>query len=338
MPLSKVHLGIGQMNILVYLVILFALGQVTSLVDRFHSSEETPPSFHFAVLDEETGKICILAKFDASFIITYDTKYGKQQMIDRLTAQPEVDGRCPSLLDEQPVMDISWRGGFTFRLIFTKNPFENTWKIETLDLVYNTGDSLFRDSVGGKETLAKSKSLALAAFETSLDKSYFCPTTPTLTLYDTKTGEANVLVRMFNVQIQAFKVKGAKFSPIQHCGQVGFGTGVSSPLLHSPDDGVIVITFSIYIFMSIATVLGYAGYRTWFVKRQADYGKFYEGALGGYESVGGPVPPYQATTMMDTTPYQQSTPSVGYAEYSSDTSGYIASGATGYVASGTGAI
>jgi len=150
MPLSKVHLGIGQMNILVYLVILVALGQVTSLVDRFHSSEETPPSFHFAVLDEETGKICILAKFDASFIITYDTKYGKQQMIDRLTAQPEVDGRCPPLLDEQPVMDISWRGGFTFRLIFTKNPFENTWKIETLDLVYNTGDSLFRDSVGGE--------------------------------------------------------------------------------------------------------------------------------------------------------------------------------------------
>lgn len=187
----------------------------------------------------------------------------------------------------------------------------------------------------------------MAAFETSLEKSYFCPTTPTLILYDTKTGEANVLVRMFNVQIQAFKVKQAKFSPIQHCGQVGFGTGVSSPLLHSADDGVIVITFSIYIFMSIATVLGYAGYRTWFVKRQADYGKFYEGGtLGGgaYESVGGAIPPYQATTMMDTTGYQQSTPAVGYAGYAdattyySDTTGYVASGATGYEGFGTGAI
>lgn len=157
MPLSKVHLGIGQINInisdflMYFLVILFAisftqtptpsLGQIAdagsratlttrgpSLVDRFRqqakasseAGEETPPPFHFAVLDEDTGKICILAKFDASFTITYDTKYGKQQMIDRLTTEPDVDGRCASLLDEQPVMDITWRGGFTYRLIFTK--------------------------------------------------------------------------------------------------------------------------------------------------------------------------------------------------------------------------
>src|SRR5687767_13017627 len=112
MPLSKAHLDIGHINInisdfLVYFfVILFAisftqtptpsLGQVAdsgsratrgpSLVDRFRQQakasaseveEETPPPFHFAVLDEDTGKICILAKFDASFTITYDTKYGK---------------------------------------------------------------------------------------------------------------------------------------------------------------------------------------------------------------------------------------------------------------------
>jgi hypothetical protein len=232
--------------------------------------KEKPPPFHFAVLDDDTGKICIMAKFDASFTITYETRYGPQQMIDRLVSDPVVDGRCESFLDEMPVMDIKWRGGFIFRLIFTKNIFENTWKIETMELLYNTADSLFRDSINGGQVLAKSKpkNLALAAFETSLDRSYFCPTTPTLNLYN-QDGEAIVLVRLFNVQIQAFKVKRGKFSAIQHCGQVGFGSGVQNPF--QADDGVIVITFSIYVFLSIATVLTYAGYRTWFVKKY-EYG------------------------------------------------------------------
>ena len=232
--------------------------------------KEKPPPFHFAVLDDDTGKICIMAKFDASFTISYETRYGQQQMIDRLVSDPIVDGTCESFLDPTPTMDIKWRGGFIFRLIFTKDIFENTWKIETMILQYNTADSLFRDSINGGQVLAKSKpkNLALAAFETSLDKSYFCPTTPTLNLYN-QDGDPIVLVRLFKVQIQAFKVKRGKFSPIQHCGQVGFGSGVNNPF--QADDGVIVITFSIYVFMSIATVLAYAGYRTWFVKKY-EYG------------------------------------------------------------------
>lgn len=79
-----------------------------------------------------------------------------------------------------------------------------------------------------------------------------------------------VLVRLFSMQVQAFKVKEGKFSAMQHCGQVGFGSGVSSPFLKD-DNGMIVITFSIYIFCSVATVLLYAGYRAWFVKKY-DYG------------------------------------------------------------------
>lgn len=81
--------------------------------------QEQPPPFHLAVWDDQ-GKICILAKVDASFTITYATKYGDQQMIDRLTSDATVHGRCESFLDENPVMDIKWRGGFTFRLIFGK--------------------------------------------------------------------------------------------------------------------------------------------------------------------------------------------------------------------------
>lgn len=121
----------------------------------------------------------------------------------------------------------------------------------------------------GAPILAKSMDLSLAAFETRIDKSYFCPTTPTLNLYD-QNGEIVVRVRLFNMQVQAFKVKQAKFSAIQHCGQVGFGSGVSSPFMKD-DNGMIVITFSIYIFCSVSTVLLYAGYRAWFTKKY-DYG------------------------------------------------------------------
>ena len=121
----------------------------------------------------------------------------------------------------------------------------------------------------GGNVLAKSKDLSLASFETSIDKSYFCPSTPTLNLYD-PSGEPVVLVRLFNVQVQAFKIKGAKFSAYQHCGQVGFGAGVGSLSLRD-DNGMILITFSIYIFCSVSTVLLYAGYRAWFTKKY-DYG------------------------------------------------------------------
>lgn len=53
----------------------------------------------------------------------------------------------------------------------------------------------------------------------------------------------------------------------QHCGQVSFGSGV----LYQQDETVIVIVGSIYIFLSILTIIGYAVYRSWFV-RKPDYG------------------------------------------------------------------
>lgn len=57
-------------------------------------------------------------------------------------------GRCDYLLDEKPVLDVSWLGGFTFRIIFEKAG-ENRWGVNSMDLLYNTADSLFRGSVRG---------------------------------------------------------------------------------------------------------------------------------------------------------------------------------------------
>ncbi|KAI1306003.1 Lysosome-associated membrane glycoprotein 5 [Halotydeus destructor] len=211
---------------------------------------------------DENGKVCILAKIDASFTITYESSYGKQQMIDRITTDSTTKGRCYSELDEMPVLDIKWRGGFTFRMVFTKSDGVNEWAIYVMELLYNTGDSLFKDAVHVGKTLAKSREGSLRQFTTALDRSYLCPAGTVHTLYSSK-GEPNVVLRLFNVQIQPFRVKDARFSTPQHCGQVSFGAGV----LYQQDDSVIVIVGSIYILMSIGVVIGYAVYRSYFLQR-----------------------------------------------------------------------
>lgn len=37
--------------------------------------------------------------------------------------------------------------------LFVQNEFVNVWKIETLELLYNTADSLFRDSEKGNKNI-----------------------------------------------------------------------------------------------------------------------------------------------------------------------------------------
>lgn len=59
---------------------------------------------------------------------------------------------------------------------------------------------------------------------------------------------------------------------VNRCGQVGFGSGVPAPIYISleQDDSVPVIVGSITIMVSILLVVGYAVYRSWFVRR-VDY-------------------------------------------------------------------
>lgn len=70
------------------------------------------------------------------------------------------------------------------------------------------------------------------------------------------------------LQMQAFDITAGKFSPVLRCGQVGFGLGVATPFgMHEGDsDGVQMTVFTITVLSSISTVLGYALYRSFFVK------------------------------------------------------------------------
>ena len=58
-------------------------------------------------------------------------------------------------------------------------------------------------------------------------------------------------------------------STVAHCGMIGFASGLSVPFgkQSGDSDGVQMVVFTITIMCSILTVLGYALYRSWFVKR-----------------------------------------------------------------------
>ena len=59
---------------------------------------------------------------------------------------------------------------------------------------------------------------------------------------------------------------------VARCSSVGFGSGVASPIYVTleQDDSVPVIVGSITCMVSILVVIGYAVYRSWFVRR-VDY-------------------------------------------------------------------
>jgi len=243
---------------------------------KYESTKDSAPPYTFAAWNER-NRICLLVKLDAMFIITYDTSYGKQQLIHRLPIDSEMKGRCANVLDANSIMDITWKGGskrseggFMLRLVFEKYRDSDTWSVKRMEFVYNTGDALFDGASRASERIAKiTNENVLAQFETPLGKSYLCPSPDVLNFVDSETGESNVIVRLSNVQMQAFDITAGKFSPVLRCGQVGFGYGVVTPFgLEAGDsDGVQMTVFTITVMSSLSTVLGYALYRSFFVKK-----------------------------------------------------------------------
>ena len=141
-----------------------------------------------------------------------------------------MNGRCANVLDDESVMDITWKGGFMLRIVFQKYPTTDTWSVKRMELVYNTGDTLFDGVAIGTQRIAKIENEnILSQFETPLGKSYLCPSPDVLYFIDSETNENNVIVRLSNVQMQAFHITAGKFSPVLRCGQVGFGLGVGTP-------------------------------------------------------------------------------------------------------------
>ena len=65
---------------------------------------------------------------------------------------------------------------------------------------------------GGKK-VARSAEGSLGIFTTPMGKSYLCPSPPVLNLIESKSGKQTVVVRLANIQLQAFQIEKGKFSP-----------------------------------------------------------------------------------------------------------------------------
>lgn len=238
------------------------------------------PSLH-AVWDEY-NHLCLLAKFQATFTIKYETSSGTAQLIDKMPANARSKGRCDQF-DDEPILDVMWKdsqltgarrpnstGGFTFRVIFQKFTDEERWGVQQMQLLYNTGHPVFHGSINPKKFIVRSnKDDYRLQFHTSYANSMLCPSPPPIQLYDSD-GTLRVIARLSNMQLQAFEFsdprEGTNFDSFMRCEQVSFGSGVAHPLTTMRNDSLTFAIGVMTVCIASLTVVGYALYRSYVLK------------------------------------------------------------------------
>lgn len=239
------------------------------------------PSLHAAW--DESNHLCALAKFQATFTIKYDTSSGSSsQLIDKMPLAARSKGRCDQF-DDEPVLDIMWKDihqssfsnsqqnstlGFTFRIIFQKyTEDDDRWGVQQMQLLYNTGHSVFRGVSAPKKFIVRSnKEEYRLQFRTNFGRSVLCPSPPPIQMYDSD-GTLRVIARLSNMQLQAFEFsdarQGSNFDEFERCGQVSFGSGVARQnLKRAKYDGLTFTIGLMTVCIASLTVVGYAIYRS----------------------------------------------------------------------------
>lgn len=236
------------------------------------------PSLHAAW--DEYNHLCVLAKFQATFTIKYETRSGTAQLIDKMPQNARSRGRCDQF-DEEPVLDIMWKdsqlaganpqkanstGGFTFRIIFQKFADEGRWGVQQMQLLYNTGHPVFRGSVNQRKVIVRSnKDDYRLQFHTKFTRSILCPSPPPIQMYDSD-GTLMVIARLSNMQLQAFEFNDPReannFDGFMRCEQVSFGSGVAHPLTNIKNDSLTFAVGVMTVCIATLTVIGYAVYRS----------------------------------------------------------------------------
>lgn len=246
----------------------------TNLIRKASVKRIVHPSLHAAW--DEYNHLCVLAKFQATFTIKYETSSGTAQLIDKMPANSRSKGRCDQF-DEEPVLDVMWKdsqltgqkpnstGGFTFRIIFQKFSDEGRWGVQQMQLLYNTGHPVFRNAINPRKFIVRSnKDDYRLQFHTNLANSMLCPSPPPIQMYDSD-GTLKVIARLSNMQLQAFEFADPReannFDSFMRCGQVSFGSGVAHPLTTLRDDSFTFAVGIMTVCIASLTVVGYAVYR-----------------------------------------------------------------------------
>lgn len=235
------------------------------------------PSLHAAW--DEYNHLCVLAKFQATFTIKYETSSGTARLMDKMPANARSKGRCDQF-DEEPVLDVMWKdsqltgsqsqrnstGGFTFRIIFQKFGDEGRWGVQQMQLLYNTGHPVFRGATQPRKFIVRSnKEDYRLQFHTNMANSMLCPSPPPIQMYDSD-GTLRVIARLSNMQLEAFEFSDPReannFDSFMRCEQVSFGAGVAHPLTTIRNDSLTFAIGIMTVCIATLTVVGYAIYRS----------------------------------------------------------------------------
>lgn len=225
------------------------------------------PEFSFGVWNATDGTVCILAKFQVFFTITYAGRGGLQTVTLKMPESAKAKGICPTE-DQEPVLELTWPV-FRFILMFSRVPPVNdkgkgSWKVSGLEIQFNTNSPFFPGATNaGKRTARSPENMTL--FETPMGESYFCPTPKLVTLTDSRGGR-KVAVQFKDLRIQAYEFQGT-YGPAHRCSQVRMA-GVQDPF--PQDETVPIAVGSTLAVAAVAVVVGYALYRSVFVRR-VDY-------------------------------------------------------------------
>lgn len=225
------------------------------------------PEFSFGVWNATDGTVCILAKFQVFFTITYAGRGGLQTVTLKMPESATAKGICASE-DQEPVLELTWPV-FRFILMFSRVPPVNdkgrgSWKVSSVEIQFNTNSPFFPGATNaGKRTARSSDNMTL--FETPMGESYYCPTPKLVTLTDSRGGH-KVAVQFKDLHIQAYDFQGT-YGPAHRCSQVRMA-GVQDPF--PQDETVPIAVGSTLAVAAVAVVVGYALYRSVFVRR-VDY-------------------------------------------------------------------
>ncbi|KAH7972062.1 hypothetical protein HPB52_006156 [Rhipicephalus sanguineus] len=227
------------------------------------------PEFSFGVWNATDGTVCILAKFQVFFTITYASRGGLQTVTLKMPESAKAKGICATE-DQEPVLELTWPV-FRFILMFSRVPpvsdkGRGSWKVSGMEIQFNTNSPFFPGATNGKSGKRTARSPEnMTLFETPMGESYFCPTPKLVTLTDSRGGR-KVAVQFKDLRIQAYEFQGT-YGPAHRCSQVRMA-GVQDPF--PQDETVPIAVGSTLAVAAVAVVVGYALYRSVFVRR-VDY-------------------------------------------------------------------
>ncbi|OQR79794.1 hypothetical protein BIW11_00108 [Tropilaelaps mercedesae] len=239
-------------------------GEPVALAQSGPAPRVKAPEHSLAVWDSD-GTICILARLQAFFTIPYATATGQQYASIKMPPNRELGTRgvCPTDARD-PLFEVQWPL-FKFIMHFARSRQRSSWFVNKLEVQYNTNSPLFPGALNaGRRYASTTQNITL--FMTPMGQSYGCPLHPPLALAVVNS-TARIMVKLKDIRLQAYQLTG-NYGPLSRCQQVAMAHTLDP---YNYDRTVPVAVGSTLAGVSIATVVGYALYRSVFA-RKVDYG------------------------------------------------------------------